>query len=88
MDCGYVLKEESEIFDHEVFSGCLWAAHTALMVAACSNHVAGGTIGWSLYHFANEVHLPCSNHVAYTGNGVEHSSYFFVAESLFAKVGL
>ena len=87
MDCGYVLEEESDIFNHEVFPGCLWATHTALMVAACRDHVAGGAIGWSSYHFSDEVHLPRSNHVANAGDGVEHSSYFFVAESLFANAG-
>ncbi len=87
MDCGYVLKEESEIFNHEVFPRCLWAAHTAFMVAACSNHVARGTVGWSVYHFANEVHFLRSNYVADAGNGVKHSSYLVVAESLFANFG-
>ena len=87
MDCGYVLKEESEIFNHEVFPRCLWAAHTAFMVAACSNHVAGGTIGWSSYHFYNEVHSPRSNHVAYAGDGVEHLSHFVIVEPLFANFG-
>ncbi len=78
MDLGYFLEEETEILNHEVFSCCLWTSHTAVMVAACGNHVAGGTIGWSLYHFANEVHLPRSNHVAYAGDGEEHSSHFVV----------
>ncbi len=81
------MEEEPEILDHEVFPRCLWTACTAFMVAACGNHVAGGTIEWSSYHFAYKVHLPRSNHVAYTGNGVKHSSQFFVAESLFADFG-
>ncbi len=29
----------------------------------------------------------CGNHVAYTGDGVEHSSHFIVVESLFADSG-
>ncbi len=60
---------------------------TAFVVTACGNHVARGTIGWSAYHFANEVHLPRSNHVAYTGDGVEHLSHFVVVQSLFANFG-
>ncbi len=81
------MEEETEILNHEVFPCCLWTAHTAFMVAACGNHVARGTIGWSLYNFANKVHLPRSNHVAYTGDGVKHLLHFFVAESLFAYFG-
>ena len=87
VDCGYILEEELEILNHEVFPRCLWAARTTFMVTACGNHVARGTVGWSLYHFANKVHLPRSNHAAYTGYGVKHSSYFVVAESLLANCG-
>ena len=81
------MEEETEILNHEVLSCCLGATCFPFMVTACSNHVAGGTVGWSAYHLANEVHLSRSNHVADAGDGVKHSSDFVVAESLFADCG-
>ena len=81
------MEKEAEILDHEVLSCCLGATRFPFMVAACSNHVARGTVRWSAYHLADEVHLSRSNHVANAGDGVKHSSDFVVAESLFADCG-
>jgi hypothetical protein len=87
LNSGHVLEEEAEIFNHEVFPGCLWSAHTALVVAARCDHVARRTVGRSAYHFPNKVHLPCSNHVSDTGDGIEHATYFVVAKVLVSYVG-
>ena len=70
LDGGNVLEEKAEIFNHEVFPCCLRASHAALVIAACSDHVARGAVGWSTYHFPNKVHLPRGNHVADARNGV------------------
>ncbi len=51
------MEEEAEILDHEVLSCCLGATRFPFMVAACSNHVARGTVRWSAYHLANEVQV-------------------------------
>ena len=87
LDCGYILKKEMKVLDHEVFSRRLWAPHTAFMVAACGDHVARGAVRWSAYHFSDKVHLPRGDHVADAGDGVEHSSHFVVVEPLFTYFG-
>ncbi len=79
LNCGYVLEEEAKIFNHGVFSCRLWASHAAFVVAACGDHVARGAVRWATYHVANKVHLSCGNHVAYTGDGVEHLAQFVIA---------
>ena len=44
-------------------------------------------IGWSTYHFPDEVHLPRGDHVADARDGVKHLPHFVVMESLFADFG-
>ena len=87
LDCGYILKKETKVLDHEVFPRRLWAPHLALMVTACGDHVARGAVRWSAYHFSDNIHLPCGDHVADARDGVEHSSHFVVVELLFADCG-
>ena len=87
LDCGYILKKETKVLDHEVFLRRLWAPHAAFMVEACGDHVARGAVRWSAYHFSDKVHLPRGDHVADAGDGVEHSSHFVVVEPLFADCG-
>ena len=87
LDSGHVLEEEAEIFDHEVFPGCLWSAYTAFVITARCDHVARRAVGRSTYHFPDEVHLSCGNHVSDTRNGIEHAAYFVVAKVLFSHVG-
>ena len=49
----YILEEEAKVLNHEVFHCCLWASHTAFMVATCVDHVARGAVRWSTDHFSN-----------------------------------
>ncbi len=87
LDSGHVLEEEAEIFDHEVFPGCLWSAYTAFVITTRCDHVARRAVGRSTYHFPDEVHLSCGNHVSDTRNGIEHAAYFVIAKVLFSHVG-
>ena len=87
LDCGYFPEKEAEVLNHEVFPRCLWASHAALVIAACGDHVVRGAVGWSTYHFPDEVHLPRSDHVADARDGVKHLPHFVVMKSLFADFG-
>ena len=87
LDCGYILEKKTKVLDHEVFPRHLWTPHSAFMITPCSDHVAGGAVGWSVYHFSEKVHLSRGDHVADTGDGVEFSSHFIVVEPLFADCG-
>jgi len=87
LNCGYILEKETEVLDHEVFPRRLWVPHMVFMVAACSDHVVRGAVRWSAYHFSDKVHLPRGDIVADEGDGVEHSSHFFVVEPLFVDCG-
>ena len=84
---GSVLEEKAKIFNHDIFPHCLRASHAALVIAACSDHVARGAVGWSTYHFPSEVHLPSGDHAADTRDGVKHLPHFVVMKSLFAGFG-
>ena len=56
----------------------LWSQHEVIML--CEGQLGG-------LYFPNKIHLPASNHVAYTGDGVKHFLHFVIAEPLFLDVG-
>ena len=87
LDGESVLEEKAKIFNHEVFPRCLRASHAALVIAACSDHVARGAVGWSTYHIPDKVHLPRGDHVADARDGVKYLPHFVVMKSLFADFG-
>lgn len=87
LDGGHILEEETEVFDHEVFPGCLWSANATFVVTTRCNHVARRAVRWATHHLPNEVHLSRGNHVADTRDGIEHAAYFVVAKVLFAYFG-
>ncbi len=78
-DSGNVSEEKSEIFDHEILPGGLWASHTSFVIAASRDHVMGEVIWQPTYHFSNKIHLSCCDHVLGTWDCVEHFSYSAVA---------
>ena len=53
------------------------------VVTVRCDHVAGWAIRRSTYHFSNEIHLLCGNHVVNARDGVKHSSHLVVMELLF-----
>ena len=87
LDGGDVLEEKAKIFDHEVVPHCLRASHAALVIAACSDHVARGAVEWSTYHFPDEVHLPSDDHVADARDGVKDLPHFVIMTLLSADFG-
>ena len=87
LDGGSVLEEKAKIFNHEVFSRCFRASHAALVIAAFGDHAARGAVRLSTYHFPDEVHLPCGDHVADARDGVKHLPHFVIMKPLFADFG-
>ncbi len=53
------------------------------MVAASSDHVSGWPIRGSSDNFADEVHLPCRNHIPRAWDRIKHLAYFFAVNSFF-----
>jgi hypothetical protein len=78
-----IREEKAKILDNVILVVEERPPYTTDIVAACSQHLLGWPVRWSTYGFSKEVELTSSNHVANSGDVVEHPSHMLVMKVLF-----
>jgi hypothetical protein len=75
-----------EVLDNMVFVMEEGPSGESNVVAACGQHMLSWLVVRALHNFADEVHLPCCNHVSCSWYVVKHLSNMLILDVIFFDV--